>query len=470
MAQASNRRDFVKTTGTVGATALTMPYWFSSPSAFAQSTSANERPTVGCIGTGSRWNSVGPSAFKFADCVALCDVDSNHLAAAHKKTSDIQSKKGQDTAGEIQQYADYNELLAQDGIDIVTVVTPDHWHSKPVIDALRAGKDIYAEKPLTLTIHEGKQVNKVLAESGRVMQVGTQQRTEMGRRFLQAVTLVRQGRIGDVKKITCTINGSSDSGEIPVADVPEGLDWERWLGQAPEVPYRFKEGGRWGKTNCHYEFRWWYEYSGGKMTDWGAHHVDIASWAVGLTGEGGGPISVEGLMAEHPCEYVDGMPQAADRYNAATKFDVQCMYAPTEFATKGVELHIVSDSKDGNGILFEGTEGRFHVSRGAIKGKPIEDLATNPLPDGAMEEVYGDELPGSHMENFFNCVSSRKAPISDVPSHVRAMDTLHLANIAIRLGRKLEWDPQAGQIIGDEQARAMQARTQRAGYEIDVDV
>lgn len=470
MAQAQSRRDFVKQTSLAGAAGATMPYWFSAPSAFAQSTSANERPTVACIGTGSRWNAVGPNAFKFADCVALCDVDANHLEQAKNKTAGIQSKKGQDTAGEIKTYSRYRDLLEQDGIDLVTIVTPDHWHTRPAVDALRAGKDIYCEKPLTLTINEGKQINKVLAESGRVMQVGTQQRTEMGRRFLTAIAMVRQGRIGDVRKITCTINGVGASGEIPVADVPKGLDWNEWLGQAPEAEYRWKEGGRWGKTNGHYEFRWWYEYSGGKMTDWGAHHVDIASWAVGLTGEGGGPISVEGLMAEHDCELVDGMPQCNDRYNVATKFDVKCMYAPTEWASQGVELHIVSDSKDGNGILFEGTEGRFHVSRGRMKGGPVEALESNPLPDGAMEEIYGGDLPGSHMENFINCVRTRATPISDVPSHVRAMDTLHLANISVRLGRKVEWDPKAGQIIGDEQARAMQTREARAGYEIEVDV
>ena len=183
-----------------------------------------------------------------------------------------------------------------------------------------------------------------------------------------------------------------------------------------------------------------------------------------------GPVSIEGLMAEHPCDYVDGYAVDKDRYNAATKFDVQVMFAPTKWASEGVEMHIVSNSKDGNGILFEGTKGRFHASRGKLKGKPVEDLETNPLPDGALEEVYGTELPGSHMENFVNCIRSRKTPISDVPSHVRAMDTCHLANIAIRLGRKIEWDPKAGEIIGDEQARSFQKREQREGFEIDVEV
>ncbi len=236
-----------------------------------------------------------------------------------------------------------------------------------------------------------------------------------------------------------------------------------WLGQAPYVDYRYKDNGsRWGASRCHYEFRWWYEYSGGKMTDWGAHHVDIASWALNLADSG--PTSVEGIMAEHPVPFKNGIPQLDDRYNAATRFDVQVM------CPGGVEMHIVSNSSDGNGILFEGTEGRFHVSRGDMKGKPVEDLASNPLPDDAMEEVYGGPLARSHMANFFDCVHSRSKPISDVWSHHRAMTTCHLANIAIRLGRKLEWDADSQQIVGDDDANAWLAREQRSGYEIDVEV
>ncbi|TWT59027.1 Glucose--fructose oxidoreductase precursor [Thalassoglobus neptunius] len=458
----TSRRDFLKTT-TLAAAGTSLPFWFSTNTAMAQaSSSPNERLTVGCIGTGSRWNAVGPAAFKFANCVAVADVDANHAEAGKKKVQDIHKKDGRPTQVDV--YEDYQKILDRDDIDIVTIVTPDHWHSKIAIEAMQAGKDVYCEKPLTLTIHEGKQIIKVLEETNRVFQVGTQQRTEMGQRFLTAIAMIRDGRIGDVKKVTCNIGGSSDSGAIPVADVPQGLNWEKWLGQAPLVDFRFKPGGRWGNSRCHYEFRWWYEYSGGKMTDWGAHHVDIAQWAIDQNGPGQGPVSVEPIMSVHPVPFVDGMPQMDDRYNAATAFDVKVIFK------NGVEMHIVNNSPDGNGILFEGTKGRFHVSRSRIKGKPYEDLEENPLPEDAIAQVYGGKQPTSHMQNFFDCVQSREKPISDVWTHHSAMTTCHLANIAIRLDQTLEWDTESQNVTNNSTAQQMQQREQRKGYEINVPV
>ena len=460
MTQQTTRRSFLKTSVAAGA-AGTMPYWFTSaqPEAFGYQ-SASERPVVGCIGTGSRWNAVGPQSFNFADCAAVCDVDANHAGAGREKVAGIQKKSGRDR--QIDVYEDYRKILERDDIDIVTIVTPDHWHSKIAIEAMQAGKDVYCEKPLTLTINEGKQIIKVLNETKRVFQVGTQQRTDFGRRFLNAVAMIREGRIGDVKKVTCNIGGSSDSGPIPVAEVPSGLNWDMWLGQCPVVDYRFKEGGRWGKTRCHYEFRWWYEYSGGKMTDWGAHHVDIAQWAIEQNGPDQGVVSVEPVMHEHPVPFKDGMPQQEDRYNAATKFDVKCMFA------NGVEMHIVNSSSDGNGILFEGTKGRFHVGRGRTKGAPFEQLKDNPLPEDAIAKVYGGKEPTSHMQNFMDCVKSRETPISDVWTHHRAMTTCHLANISIRLDKTLEWDPKTEMITNDSTLNSWQGREQRKGYEINV--
>ena len=475
-AQQASRRTFLKTGSLAAAAGAAMPYVFTAKSAYAQEgRSANSRPKLACIATGSRWNAVGPAAMNFADTVALCDVDAGHLTSGLEKVRKIQ---GEDTFKNCEQFMDYRELLDKVECDVVTVVTPDHWHALPVIDALRAGKHVYSEKPLTLTIHEGKQILKVLEESGKTMQVGTQQRTGMGQRFLQAIAMVRDGRIGDVQRITCNIGGSSDSGPIPVADVPDGLDWDRWHGQVEPKDYRWKEGGNWGKTRGHYEFRWWYEYSGGKMTDWGAHHVDIAQWAIKQNGEGQGPSKIIPVMQEHPVSFVDGMPQQDDRYNAATKFDVQAMFPANELASEGVEMHIVSNSPDGNGILFEGTKGKFHVNRQRMKGAPVNDLEKNPITPAQIEEVYGGPLPEkkggdgtvAHMQNFFNCIASGETPVSDVASHHKAMCTCHLANIAIRLDQPLEWDAAAEQITNNDTAKAMQSRTQRDGYKIDVDV
>ncbi|MBL4885025.1 MAG: Gfo/Idh/MocA family oxidoreductase [Planctomycetaceae bacterium] len=458
MSQNNSRRGFLKNSALAAGTAATMPYWFTSQSASAN-VSANERPVLGCIGTGSRWGAVGPNAMKFADCAAVCDVDANHAGKGKERV-----QKAQGTERNIDVYEDYRKVLDRDDIDIVTIVTPDHWHSKIAIEAMQAGKDIYCEKPLTLTIDEGKKIIQVLKKTGRVFQVGTQQRTEMNQMFLKAVAIIRAGRIGTVKKVTCAIGGSSASGSLPIVDVPKGLNWEKWLGQAPLVDYRFKEGGHWGNSRCHYEFRWWYEYSGGKMTDWGAHHIDIAQWAIEQNGVAQGPVSIEPIAAVHPVPFQNGSPTLDDQYNAALTFDVKAIFS------NGVEMSIRDQADDlgfSNGILFEGTKGNLFVNRGKLTGKAVEELKENPLPEGAIEKLYGSK-PTSHMQNFIECVKSRELPISDVYSHHRAMTTCHLANIAIRLDRKLQWDPKTEQIVGDEDANKWQTREQRKGYEIEV--
>jgi len=450
------RRSFLQTTSGAAAAAATIPYIFTSSAAHADD-AKKDRPTLGCIGTGSRWGSVGPAAMNHADCLAVCDVDKNH---AEQGANRVRKKEGQ---GEPEIYEDYRKVLDRKDIDVVTIVTTDHWHTKIAIEAMQAGKDVYCEKPLTLTIEEGKQICQVAKETGRVFQVGTQQRTEMGLRFLQAIAMIRDGRIGDVQKVTCDIGGAPTSDALPVAEVPTGLNWDLWLGQAPQVEYRSKpvENGR-PNSRCHYEFRWWYEYSGGKLTDWGAHHVDIAQWAIGQNGPDQGVVSLEPLLVEHPVEFKDGMPQQDDRYNTAHKFHIKCMFPG------GVEMNIVSDSSDGNGILFEGTKGRFHVARSRTKGAPFEALKDNPLPDDAIMNVYGGKKPTTHMQNFFDCVKSRELPISDVFTHHRALTTCHLANIAIRLNRPLKWDAKTQQIVGDDAANAWQSREQRKGFEINV--
>ncbi|SFH55473.1 Gfo/Idh/MocA family oxidoreductase [Planctomicrobium piriforme] len=461
----STRRDFLKTS-TLAAAGATLPYWFTTGRTLAEQAarSPNERLTIGCIGTGDRWKQDPYSRMKnYGDVVSLCDVDQNHLREALDKVSSDQRAQGREP--QIETHEDYRKVLDRKDIDTVVIVTPDHWHSKIAIDAMEAGKDVYCEKPLTLTIDEGKQIIKVLEKTKRVFQVGTQQRSEMNQRFITAIALARSGRIGKLKKLTCDIGTFEESGAIPVATVPDGLNWEMWLGQAPLVDFRFKDNGKkWGNSRCHYEFRWWYEYSGGKLTDWGAHHVDIAQWAIEQNGPGQGPISVEPVVVEHPSPMENGMPTQDDRYNCAHKFDVKVMF-PGE-----VEMRIVSQSPDNNGILFEGTDGRFHVSRGGMKGAIVEDLKTNPLPPEALEKVYGGPIPANHQENFVNCIKTRARPISDVWSHHRAMTTCHLANIALRLNETLAWDAKKEEITNSARGRAMQAREQRKGYEINVPV
>jgi predicted dehydrogenase len=419
--------------------------------------SSNDRPVFATIGLRNQGWEITQKTFKFADFAAMADVDANVLGANLEKAQQRQGKKPDG-------YSDYRKILERGDIDAVMVATPDHWHTKIVVEAMRAGKDVYCEKPLTLTIDEGKLIEKVVKETGRVFQVGTMQRSECGSRFLQAVALVKQGRIGKVKKVTCGINGMESSPVIPEAPVPEGLEWDFWLGPAEKVPYRALPEMRVGYgggvplfSNGHYSFRNWHEYSGGKLTDWGAHHVDIAVWALGAGDTG--PKKVTPISYELACEHKNGHPVVHDRYNVATRFELRAEMP------NNVELIITSEGD--NGILFEGTEGRFFVNRERISGKPVEALKENPLPDGAIEEVYGGKIPENHSVNFIDCMQSRKQPISDVWTHNRMLEICHLSNIAMRLGRAVTWDPVKREIVDDAEANSFLARESRQGFEID---
>jgi predicted dehydrogenase len=221
------------------------------------------------------------------------------------------------------------------------------------------------------------------------------------------------------------------------------------------------------QTNCHYEFRWWYEYSGGKLTDWGAHHVDIAVWALALNGQTAGPVSLGGA-AKHPVDFKVGIPIQRDRYNTATEFHFVVKYA------NGTEIIIVNNHPDfGNGIMLEGDKGKMFVNRGKLTGAVVDDLKDNPLSEGAIQRAYKG-LPmesnerKAHWANFFHCVKTRKEPISDVHSHMKMLNICHLAGISARLGRELKWDESSEQILGDDLANSMLARTYRKGYEIEM--
>ena len=450
----TSRRRFLQSMAVAGTAGLTLP---STRRVFGAE-SPNERPVFATIGLRNQGWTITNKSFKFADFAAMADVDSGVLDDNIHKAEKKQGKKPD-------AYHDYRKVLDRKDIDAVMIATPDHWHTKVAIEAMLAGKDVYCEKPLTLTIAAGKLIEKVVKDTGRVFQVGTMQRTESGHRFLQAIALIRNGRIGTVKKVTCGIGGMSPSPVIPVADVPKGLDWEFWLGPAPKVDYRalpeMREGYGGGVplySNAHYSFRNWHEYSGGKLTDWGAHHVDIACWALGAGDTG--PSKVAPINYTLPVEYKDGYPVVDDQYNVATQFNIRADMP------NGVELIITNEGD--NGILFEGTKGRFFVNSGRISGKPVEDLEKNPLPDGAIEEVYGGPVSENHTANFIQGMRERKQPISDVWTHNRMLEICHLSNIAMRLGRDSNWDPAKREIIGDAQANAFLSRENRKGYEINM--
>jgi predicted dehydrogenase len=462
-----SRRSFL---GQVSA-ATAIPYVFWQTRTLADETkSKNDRFRLGVIGAGGMANGNLKAASAYCDVVAICDVDSNRAESSNKAMSQ----------GKADLYSDYRKILERNDIDVIHIATPDHWHTKPLIEAMLAGKDVYCEKPLTLTIDEGKLIRKIQKQTGRVVQVGTQQRSTF-QLFTKAMAIVSEGRLGKIQRVIASIGGAKGSQSIPVSSVPQNLNWDRWLGPAPLTDYRLLEdskrkadaekqnrlGSYRPATNCHYEFRWWYEYSGGKLTDWGAHHVDIAVWALALNGQSTSPISIGGT-AKHPVEFRDGNPVQKDRYNTATEFRFVVKF-PND-----VELVIVDREKEfDNGVMIEGTKGRMFVNRGKLTGGVVDSLKDSPLPEDAILKAYKG-LPmeqnerKAHWANFFHCVRSRKEPISDVHSHMKMLNVCHLAGISARLGRDLKWDDQTEQIAGDDQANSMLSRPYRKGYEIEV--
>ena len=438
----TTRRDFLKTSSVLAA-GTAAPYFAWSQPAFANF-SANERPNIGCIGVGSMGSGDARGHAGFGNIVACCDVDQNRAGKA--------AEDGRIGKGKADAYGDYRKVLERDDIEVVSIVTPDHWHIKIAVEALEAGKHVFCQKPLTLTLEENQLIRAAAKKYDKqAFLIGTQQRSDRNK-FMRAVNMVQKGLIGDVKKITVGINGSPKGGPFPVAEVPPHLDWDMWLGQAPKVEYREKR--------CHYQFRWWYEYSGGKFTDWGAHHVDIATWAISQDGEGMGPVTIDGTDAEHPVPFENGYPTQDDSYNTSHNFNVICTFE------NGIEMHVTS--RGDNGILFEGTKGRFFVNRGKITGKPIEenwDKDQYTVED--QTRLYKGKQPEGHKNNFYRCIQEGGLTLSDVFSHVQAMNTCHLTAIAARLGRKITWDPKKEEIVGDSEAASFASREPRKGFEIN---
>ncbi len=429
----ATRRTFLASSAAGGLAAAMTPHTNS----FAQDSkprSANERLGVGIIGLRYQGSVIAHKAALYGDIVAVCDVDKNVRDQAKASFGS--------TPGD---FEDYQDLLVRKEVDVITIGAPDHWHTKMVIDACRAGKDVYCEKPLTLTIDEGKKLRDVVKETGRVVQVGSWQRTD--HRFRQAVEMVRQGRIGKLQDVEVVLGKNVVGGPFERRRVPTNLNWDLWQGQTPDVPYI--------QERSHYTFRWWYEYSGGQMTDWGAHHIDIAQWGIDSL-----PVEIDG-QAKYP-DVVDG-------YNVAIDFGVTYKYA------NGVTLTIADNGR--NGIMFTGDAGRIFVNRGSIQGKPVEDLASNPLPRKDWKVYDFDNLDRpermgkldaivNHMGNFFDCVSSRRKPVSDIESQHRSVSTCHLGNISMRVGRKLQWNPESETFVNDSEADKLLSREQRAGFEI----
>jgi predicted dehydrogenase len=438
------RRSFLKKCS-LAAAATGLPAWFverdlAGAAPRPKRLGPNDRPAIALIGCGGMGRGDGTNAMRFGDLVAVCDVDDTHAAAAAEQYG----KKGR--RPDI--YNDFRKVMERDDINIIVNATPDHWHTLINLAAANAGKDVYGEKPLSLTIDEGKHMVKAVRRNGIVFQTGTQQRSS--NKFRLACELVRNGRIGRLKQITVWLPAGLREGPFSTSPVPQGLNWDFWLGQAPKVDYITQR--------CHALFRFWYDYSGGSMTDWGAHHNDIARWAVDLPG----PVSVEGEALTQP---IPGGYTAISDYVINYTWANGVLHTVRTTHDDSIYGAVVNEKGQRNGLKFEGSNGWIWVNRAEIDASD-EALLSTPLPAGAQRL----EVSNDHMGNFFSCVRSRKVPVAGVEVGHRSASLCHMGTIALRLGLKLHWDPAREKFTGDGAKEANQwlARTMRKPFDYSI--
>jgi len=405
----------------------------------------SERIVMGAIGLGGQGTRDMGAFLGMGEVqmVALCDVDEGstryeqgwHRGIAPARESVERRYADQKRSGTwkgVFTTTDFRELLARPDIDAITTACPDHWHGLMVVSAAKAGKDIYCQKPLSLTIADGRAMVDAVHRYGRIFQCGSQRRSEA--RCRRSCELVRNGRIGKVHTVQVGLPGGHSNPGYTMDEspqpVPEGFDYDRWLGPAPWAPYTHKR--------CHWTFRWVLDYSGGQLTDWGAHFIDMAHWGMGA--ELTGPVEVEGAGT---------WPRGGLLWDTATAFDLRCTYA------NGLVMHIRST---GGGVRFEGTEGWV-------------DLGGRTDPPGIASSSIGPDeihLYESHSQysNFIECVRTRGRTAAPVEVAHRSITPAHLGNIAMMLGRKVRWNPQTEEFVGDPEANRMLSRPYREPWQL----
>jgi predicted dehydrogenase len=419
----TSRRNFLKTSALLAAP-LILP-----ARVWSQETAPSKRLTLGCIGMGKQMRG-HLNAFVNRDDVevlAVCDVDTTRREAAKKKVDDTYTAKAGGTYKGCDAYNDFREVLARKDIDAVVIATPDHWHAYIAIAAVKAGKDVYCEKPLTYSVHEAVELVKAVRKANRVFQVGSQQRSS--REFRVACELVRNGVLGRVNSIHVSFGDPAAPYREPEEALEPGLDWKMWCGPGPLVPYNPMLSPR----GIHDHFPKWrntWEFGGGMITDWGAHHIDISQWALNM--DGNGPVEV----------------RAPQNWETA-KRGAQLVYADGTVLT-----HV-----KGKGVSFYGTEGELHVNRGKFElimgGKTVRkfwdkevdkttsmerevELTAREYLANAKIKLYNSK---THFQNFLDCVKSRERPICDVEVGASSVIACHVMNFAYRYGATAKWNP-----------------------------
>ncbi len=423
-----SRRAFLQ--ASAAATAATgLPGWFLNECDAQQPPAKGNDFGIALVGCGGRGRGDAGAAAKFGKIVALCDVDEKNLAGAGKTWPDAAK------------LTDFRKVMERKDVDVVVCGTVDHWHALVSIAAMRAGKDVYCEKPLTLTVDEGKRLVAEQKKTGRVLQTGSQQRSD--RNFRLACELVRNGRIGKIKEVDVWVPQGRREGPFKKAEVPAGFNWDMWHGPTQVVDYV--------PQRTHVTFRYWWDYSGGTMTDWGAHHNDIVLW--GLGHERSGPAKIAGKSLKEMIP--EGFTAASEygvEYTYADGVVHRCRSTPANAWNGGV----IDPKGQQHGVKFIGADGWIWVTRGKIEASD-PDLLKQRLPANAVRLYASDD----HMANFFDCVKSRKAPICDAEIGHRSASICHLGVISMRLGRPLQWDPKEEKFVDDAEANRWLAREMR---------
>jgi len=453
-----SRRDFLKTTGggALGAAAALGGFPALVPASVLGPYAPSNRINVGAIGVGriSRGHDM-PGVWKHdsARIVAVCDLDAKRVDDGKRLVNGYYAKKAGQRYDGVTGYGDYRELLADRDIDAVIISTPDHWHALITVAAVRAGKDVYLQKPASLTIAEGRALSDAVHRTGRIFQIGSQQRSSPQWRY--AAELVRNGRIGQLKTVKIGLPGDPAGGVATEMPVPPGFNYDTWLGSTPVVPYTEdrvhpQSGyGRPGWLRCE-------QFGAGMITGWGAHHFDCAHWAMDT--EYTGPVEVWGT-AEFP---------KSGLWDVHGPFTTEARYA------NGV--HMIVSGEFPNGIRFEGTEGWIFVSRGNEtvtasdpQSRLKDEQALAASDPRIIASVIGpDEVhlyeSADHHGNWLECVRTRRQPIAPVEVAHRSCSACLLHHIAMKLPRRLRWDPEKERFVGDDEANAMLSRPQRAPY------
>jgi len=422
------RRDFIKKTTAfvVGA-----PYVIGSSALGASGRAApSDRITMGIIGPGKQGQGLMGRFWRYPNTqfVAVAEVSTIRRENARDMVEKRYAREKRSGAFKgCAMYKDFRKLLARKDIDAVIIAPPDHWHAIPVIEAAKSGKDIFCEKPLSLTIREAREMVKAVRKYKRVFQTGSMQRSDA--KFRLACELVRSGRIGKVQTVHVGIGGPSRDCDLPEQPIPPGLDWNFWLGPAPYRGYHERICPK-GMYDFFPHWRDYKDYSGGGMTDWGAHHFDIAQWGLGM--DNSGPVEI--------------IPP-----NRQKKTPLTYKYA------NGVVMY----RGGANGILFTGPKGKIEVNRGYFKTDP-ESIGKEPLGPNDVHLYKSDD----HYRDFLDCTRSRKRPICDVEIGCRSVTVCHLGNLAWWNNRRLRWDPKKERFIGDDEANTWLDRPKRAPWKL----